>query len=382
MSERVVIIGAGGSGRGFLARLLQSDGAQICFLDKNPELIQALREEGKYGIKVGNNLFKTIISNYEAFGIESQEAVERAAASDWIFTSIGEEHLIELVPFLEKAAEKRKAPLRIITCENGISPKKVLQRALAGSPAENSIVTQGVIFCTSIPESEKNLDIVSEDYQELPYDVDENSLSLPFAHFPATKNFGKLLQRKIYTYNCLSACIAYLGSYLKYEVYADAATDLQIRRYCEQLMVGLNRAICKSMSITQKEQSEFSKRAMRKFSNPDISDTIYKNARSAVRKLSPTERIMGPMKLMEELNEDISVLQLIVAAALLYLEEHEEVKYQGKEYSDVICLFRDLNPQEKQENLSQIFYMLEKLRTGENLNNVCPVKFIGKAVNY
>ena len=41
--KRVVIIGAGKTGRGFLARLMKEAGREIVFIEKNEELITKLR---------------------------------------------------------------------------------------------------------------------------------------------------------------------------------------------------------------------------------------------------------------------------------------------------------------------------------------------------
>lgn len=367
MAERVVIIGAGGSGRGFIARLLNEEAVKLCFVDRNRELIEALRKNGQYSIQVGVETEKTVVSGYEAFASDETEAVECTAKADWIFTAVGEEHLKELVPFLERARDRRGEPFRIIACENGIAPKSVFRKALEGSRAQDSRITQGVIFCTSIPERKGSLNIVSEDYPELPYDVDEELFRLPFVHFPATPHLDRLLQRKIYTYNCLSACISYLGAYLKYDIYSDAANDTLIRQYCTLLLSGLNRTLCRSMGVDLDDQLEFSRRALKKFTNPNISDTIQKNARSAVRKLSPTERIMGPMKLMEQQGEDTFVLCLVAAAALLYLEQNEDLKYQNREYPDAVSLFQALNPQADDKETRRICGILEELRKGESL---------------
>nr|WP_101910194.1 2-dehydropantoate 2-reductase N-terminal domain-containing protein [Marasmitruncus massiliensis] len=269
MSERVVIIGAGGSGRGFLARLLQADGAALCFVDQDERLIRALQKNGCYRIQVGEQTPRTVIRDYEAFPVSSEAAIQRVAETDWVFTSVGEEHLAELAPFLKQASQKRgERSLPVIACENGIAPKVTLRKALGESAEQNILVTQGVIFCTSIPVSNGSLDILSEDYSEQPYDVDEALFQMPFAHFPATRNFAQLLQRKIYTYNCLSACIAYLGAYLGYTVYSQAANDPQVRRYCDHLSVGLNRALCKNMGTAPEEQKAFAEQALKKFSNP------------------------------------------------------------------------------------------------------------------
>ncbi len=367
MRKKVVIIGAGGSGRGFLARLLQADGADICFIDKNNSLVEALKTSKTYNIKVGNKKPDIVISGYEAWKIEAPEAVEKTANADFIFTSIGSEHLPELKTLLGKAAKQRKKPLFIIPCENGISPKSILRNALKETAAAGALISQGVIFCTSIPKQKGKLDIVSEDYSTLPYDADEELFDLPFDHFPATHNFEMLLQRKIYTYNCLSACIAYLGDYLDYKIYSEAANDPLIEDKCLQLMDGLNKTICRSMQVDESEQMAFAKRAISKFQNRDITDTIYKNVRAAVRKLSPPERIMGPMRLMEEAGEDTNVLQLTAAAAMLYLEKNEPLIWGKKKYTDVESLFADENPQCHEDTKKQIFGMLRKLRKGELL---------------
>lgn len=358
--EKVVIIGAGGSGRGFLPRLLQKDQTEICFIDKNEELIKKLQEQKEYYIRVGND--KIWIQNYEAYIVESIDAEKKAADADWIFVSVGEEKLTELVPFLKKAEARKGSTLRIVVCENGLAPKNVLRKALREAGVENCLVTQGVIFCTSIPEEKDSLHILSEDYPELPYDADEDLFVLPFTNFPATKNFSQLLQRKIYTYNCLSACIAYLGAYLGYDIYAEAANDPEIQVKCKKLMASLNRTLCKTMKLKPEDQEVFSRRAINKFSNPDIKDTIYKNARAAIRKLAPAERIMGPMQLMEQEGEDVSVLCLTAAAAILYLEKNEELIWNDKKYSDGFSLFKELNPQVGIENMKIISNYLLQLR--------------------
>ena len=275
----------------------------------------------------------------------------------------------ELTPFLEKASLLRgPQPLRIVVCENGIAPKDTLRKALAGTGADLAQVTQGVIFCTSIPVEKGSLDILSEDYSELPYDVDEHLFRMPFTCFPAKENFDNLLQRKIYTYNCLSACIAYLGYYLGYTVYAEAANDPRVKRICRQLCEGLNRTICHCMNLAPEEQEAFSERALVKFSNPAISDTIQKNARSAVRKLSPSERIMGPMNLMRTQEEDVSILQMVAAAALLYLEKEEKPEYDGRHFEDLMELFAALNPEEREGGKIQKIW--KQMEDGEDLDTI------------
>ena len=48
MTNKVVVIGAGKTGRGFLGRLLQEAGKQIIFIDKDPALVDKLNTEKRF----------------------------------------------------------------------------------------------------------------------------------------------------------------------------------------------------------------------------------------------------------------------------------------------------------------------------------------------
>ena len=49
--SKIVIVGAGKTGRGFLARLLQEAGKEVVFIDKNQELVDALNKDKEFQIR-------------------------------------------------------------------------------------------------------------------------------------------------------------------------------------------------------------------------------------------------------------------------------------------------------------------------------------------
>ncbi len=102
---------------------------------------------------------------------------------------------------------------------------------------------------------------------------------------PLNNNFTSLIQRKIYTYNFISAVIAYLGWYKKYEIYSEAANDFEIMRVIENVKPIISSGIAKEFNISFDEQLKFTQRAINKFKSKEIFDTIYRNARQAKRKL-------------------------------------------------------------------------------------------------
>lgn len=333
--SKVTIIGAGGTGRGFIARLLLMDGASISFIDNRPELINALNQKESYTIYVGDNETPFVVNGYDAHELNDPVAITKAADADYLMISIGLQNYPQLKSFLSRVAEINNH-MRIIVCENGISPKSILEKTLKGTAAENAAISQGIIFCTSIEKTRGDLDIVSQEYNQLPYDTKDCPFVLPFKHFIPETDFAKLMQRKIYTYNCLSACIAYLGYLKGYTDYGEAGRDPQISSCCEQLRYGLDHVVVKTMCVSSENQHSFSQAALDKFRSRTIRDTISKNVRDASRKISPEERLMGPLRLFEACGENADIICLVIAAAMVYLDR-EEKDSLGRDAWTVFC---------------------------------------------
>lgn len=336
MKHNVAIIGAGASGRGFIARLLAQDDVDITFVDIDRALINQMNTDGGYYIYVGREKKPVYMSEYHAHIIDTPEALDAAVRADYIFVSVGEQNLHCLKEFFEKIAQCREE-CRVIVCENGIEPKKVFCESLSEACRKQFRISQGVIFCTTIPYGD--IDILSEDYNEMPYDVDGDPFELPFTHFKAQKEFKVLLQRKIYTYNCLSACIAYAGYLKGYIDYAAAANDPQIYALCNILGKQLTQVVSEEFGIDYKEQADFTQRALNKFTNSAIRDTIGKNARSAMRKLSSNERLAGPIYLFCDQDANPEILCFLVACAFVYLRREEMDHLRKSGYMRPMDLF-------------------------------------------
>ena len=52
MAEKIVIFGAGATGRGHVGLLAWQAGYEIVFVDRNPELVKALKESGGYRVRL------------------------------------------------------------------------------------------------------------------------------------------------------------------------------------------------------------------------------------------------------------------------------------------------------------------------------------------
>ena len=317
--KKAVIIGAGQTGRGFVAPILNENNYSITFLDENTSLINKLQNEKKYTIHYFGNIKPSEeIANFEALSINDGEALQRLIDSDVVITSVFSGHLVELIPYLKKAGNKRQKPLVIICCENGVNVKKPLIDAHL-----NAIITEGIIFCTTLKPHKDSLDLMSEAIDAIPIDGNVPGLELEINRMPQENNFAQLIQRKIYTYNFMSALIAYLGWYKHYEIYAEAAADEEISSIIEGVKSTVSSVIANEYGISYEEQLAFTQRAIDKFKNKEIFDTIYRNARQSKRKLGENERLLSPLKFAQKYKSDTKYFDLIIAAALLYAVKEE-----------------------------------------------------------
>lgn len=317
--KKAVIIGAGQTGRGFIAPIVQENGYAITFLDKDHALVEQLRKEKEYTVSYfGGKREPQHISGYSALTTDEKEAVNALVEADVVFVSVFASHVGELAELLGEAASKRAEKLTVFCCENGVNVKKPLIEE-----GVDAVISEGVIFCTTLkPEAEK-LDLISQDYPELPVDGKVPGLQVHLDHMPWEEDFPGLIQRKIYTYNFMSAVVAYLGDYKGYEVYGEAANDSEIAAIMADLLPVVSRIIGKEYGVPYEVQLNFTQNAIAKFQNRDIYDTIYRNARQVERKLGLKERMLTPLRLAAKDGDDTREIALVTAAAFYYGEQRE-----------------------------------------------------------
>ena len=314
--ERIMILGAGRTGRGFIGRLAAEAGMPVTFVDKDAELVEKLRkakDDGGFTVRFyGDEREPIKITDYIAE--VPSEKIDFSGIS-LIMVSVGGAHLTEAGMWLKKVLPTNRL-LYVIACENAADPAETLEKTI-GLP--NVMVSEAAVFCTCNSEG---IDILSENYPDLPFDRKRLiGFTAPVPGFKEELSFGNLLQRKIFTYNAASAVIAYMGWLYGFSDYAEAANDPRILKMLDQNYAATNRAICKEFGYDPEEQEAFALLSKKKFTNPAIVDTIARNAREPQRKLGPEERILGPIGLLIRNEEDASVLYKTAAAALLYRDE-------------------------------------------------------------
>ncbi len=314
--SKIVVIGAGKTGRGFIARLLQEASEEVIFIDKNAELVEALNAAKEFKVSFFGNVRESYaVNNFKAYTWENADLED----VELILVSVGGQNLKDVGESLAELLKDEKH-YYIITAENASHPSKTLREAIG---KENISVSESTVFCTTIEDG--GLNINSENYPYLQCDADLLEGYVPTAKtLKPIGNFSNFLTRKLYTYNAASCVIAYIGWRKGYSNYADAANDEEVLELLDKNYEATNKVLCKEFGYEEADQKEFAALSKAKFCDRTIVDTVARNARDPQRKLGAAERIIGPIKLLHKYGEDASVLERTAACAILYDNEGED----------------------------------------------------------
>ena len=313
--RNVTMIGAGKTGRGFVARLLNESGVCVNFIDKDEALVNGLKKDGKFEIAFFGGRRETYtVDNFTVNTWETAGEID-----ELILVSVCGPNLRDVGEALKSRLDPKKH-YYIVTCENYSHPSKVLREAIG---TDNISVSEATVFCTTIDNGGYN--ISSENYPYLQCDADLlEGYDPQITGIRPLTAFGNFLTRKLFTYNAASCVIAYLGWLRGYTDYGAAANDPEVLELLDRNYAVTNRVLCREFGYEEKDQAEFAALSKTKFTDRTIADTIARNAREPQRKLGKEERVIGPLLVINKYGEDASVLEMTAAAMLLYDNDGED----------------------------------------------------------
>ena len=342
--NNVIILGAGRIGRGFLARLLHEDGREPVFFAATDATVQRLH--GKtYEIHVLGAEEKNVLeTEVQAFSVKDTEALaSQWARTELIFTACGGKNLEALGGELAKAFQLLRSMGKahvsnIVTCENWKAPEKVLKEAICGHLTQEERadferltgVTESAVMCSGTGASEPSalhypMDTWVEDVLYLPVNAKGMKGELPqLSCIEFLPDFGSLLRQKLYTRNTSIATIGYLGRLKGLTYVAEAAADPEIAPILDELYREVSEILVQSLGIDREKQRVFAKRADAKNRNPLIIDPLTRIGRDPIRKLSPEDRLIGPLREGAALGLSTDAIALGCAAALYYEDPEDE----------------------------------------------------------
>jgi mannitol-1-phosphate 5-dehydrogenase len=309
MSGVAVHFGAGNIGRGFVGLILHRAGYEVVFADVVDELIDALNSTPSYLVKeVGFDPATERVDNYRAINSRNDEAavVAEIASADIVTTAVGPTVLRFIAPVILAGLRQRPAgaaPLAVMACENAINATDVLRehiRSLVPQEDWAALEARAVFANTAVDrivpaQSGGGLDVAVETYFEWaierpPFGGDEPSI--PDATW--VDDLAPYIERKLFTVNTGHATTAYHGFVQGIEKLSDALADDVVRTAVEGVLAETKQLLVAKHEFTDEAQQAYVDKILQRFANPYLPDTVDRVGRQPLRKLSRSERLIGP----------------------------------------------------------------------------------------
>jgi mannitol-1-phosphate 5-dehydrogenase len=333
MSGAAVHFGAGNIGRGFVGLLLHRAGYQVVFVDVVDELIDALNRTPSYLVKeVGLESREERVDNYRAINSRGDEpaAVAEIASADIVTTAVGPTVLRFVAPVIAAGLRQRAdgtAPLAVMACENAINATNVLAEHIRAAVPEDewpAVAARAVFANTAVDrivpaQSTDGLDVTVETYFEWaierpPFGGDEPSI--PDATW--VDDLAPYIERKLFTVNTGHAATAYHGFARGIKKLSDALADDTVRAAVTGVLDETRQLLVAKHDFTAEAQQAYVDKILQRFANPYLPDTVDRVGRQPLRKLSRSERLIGPAAELAERGIRPQHLLATVEAALSF----------------------------------------------------------------
>ena len=346
MSGVAVHFGAGNIGRGFVGLILHRAGYQVVFADVVGTVIDALNNSDSYLVKeVGLDSAQERVDNYRAINSRTDEpaVVAEIASADMVTTAVGPTVLKFLAPVILDGLRERPdgaAPLAVMACENAINATDVLVghiRALVPDAQWPGVAAKAVFANTAVDRivpgqsPGEGLDVTVETYFEWAIERPPfagNEPSIPDATW--VDDLAPYIERKLFTVNTGHASTAYHGFARGIKTLSEALADDQVRAAVEGVLAETKQLLILKHGFAQEAQQAYVDKILQRFANPYLTDTVDRVGRQPLRKLSRSERLIGPAAELAEKGIRPEHLLATVQAALSFdvPEDPESVELQ------------------------------------------------------
>ena len=333
MTPTALHFGAGNIGRGFVGLILHRAGYHVIFADVVDELIDALNRTPSYRVKeVGLESGEEVVDDYGAINSRRDEpaVVAQIASADIVTTAVGPTVLKFVAPVIAAGLRERPggaAPLAVMACENAINATDTLAGHIrAAVPDEEwpAVAAKATFANTAVDrivpaQSQGGLDVTVETYFEWAIErgpFGGQAPSIPDATW--VDELAPYIERKLFTVNTGHATTAYHGFARGIKKLSDALADDQVRAAVEGVLGETKQLLVAKHEFSDEAQQAYVDKILQRFANPYLPDTVDRVGRQPLRKLSRSERLIGPAAELAERGVRPEHLLATVDAALSF----------------------------------------------------------------
>jgi mannitol-1-phosphate 5-dehydrogenase len=337
---KILIVGAGRIGRGFLAHLFLPAGWSVTFVERSEPLLGELRRRGSYTLQLAGaegSVEQITLSGFRALAAGDSEAVAaEIGGADLLAVAVQPSDLAGAAGLLASGLRARLTTrpegLNLILCANqpgaGALLRQQLQKAWGQEDAGelNRLGILETIIIRTIPDPSPELqagnplDLLASDYPELYVDRDAAVGSLPAVPgLVAQDRFAERETRKLYTYNMSHALLGFWGLAEGYDLVADSFADPWIRRQAERALEEATAGLVGELGFSPEQMAEWNEGVRRLMANKRLGDSVRRVVQDPLRKLGRGERITGPALLALKYGRKPRALARLIAYALHFL---------------------------------------------------------------
>ena len=303
--RRVAVFGAGNIGRGLLGWLFGRAGWEVVFLDVSAPLVDLLNREGEYRvIEVGNgNRSTRLIRGVRGVNsTDADRAAQEASQAEVACTAVGVGILSRVAPVVAAALSRGDSRIRnVLACENADPNSAALREHVESLSGQSS---PGVGFPETLVDrmvpggSGDDLSVEVEARFDFKVSREEWVGEDPrIEGFTLVDNLALHRKRKLWLVNGLHAAAAFLGLGEGHETVAEAVSDPTIRERLDEITETMASVLSSELPDWRRDElAGYGRYNLERFETTTLVDPIRRVARNPLRKLGPTERLVGPAR--------------------------------------------------------------------------------------
>ncbi|GAB4460043.1 MAG: mannitol-1-phosphate 5-dehydrogenase [Anaerolineae bacterium] len=335
MHKKIVVFGAGATGRGHVGLLAWQVGFEIVFVDKDPDLVARLQQAGRYKVRLyGEDCQEIEVSGFRVYPARDRQAIaEEIAGAALVLTAVFDQNLPDVAQTLALAAATcqargRRTPLNFIACENMMDSSSTLGRHVRGQLRGDALAYAGQYFgfpdcmiSRIVPRPEPDpLVIVAEDYNEWTARAEAFKGEKPpeLTALELVDNQAARLERKLFIHNGGHAVCGYVGFHRRHRYIHEAVADPTVAAHVMGALHELGEVVRRKHGFSVESIAEYKADLARRGTVAAIRDEILRVVRDPIRKLSSRERLVAPALLAVEYGLPRGWIVRGIVAALRY----------------------------------------------------------------
>jgi mannitol-1-phosphate 5-dehydrogenase len=321
---KVILFGAGATGRGHVGLLCWQAGYELVFIDRNEELLTSLRDAGYYKVRLFGGLKGStgyIEERIEGFRLylhtQRDEIAEEIKNADLILTAVFDQNLDDVAKTLALAVHEcrlagRQRPLNVIACENMMDSSSTLGRHVLQQLNDddreyfqNHFGFPDSMISRVVPRTDVDpLFIVTEDYNEwtVRREAFIGSPLTGLEKMELVDNQTARLERKLFIHNGGHAVCGFIGFHRGCHFIHEAVADPIVLRFVSGALDEIGLVVQKKHGFDPGSIDEYKHDLARRGSIAELKDDVLRVVRDPIRKLSSHERLVAPALLAVEYN--------------------------------------------------------------------------------